>query len=318
MNILLFTHKIDIDGMGSAVLSKLVFDSVDIEYCDTFEINDKLSQKIQDSSILNYDKIFVTDICPSENLIERIEKIDELNSKFKILDHHLSILEKMKKPHKIAKLMVENLYGKCSGTSLFYEYLKENNLILPTESIDEFVELTRQYDTWEWKNKFNNEKANDLNIMFSILGLNAYIEDYYNKLKNNLNLFSENDQSKITAYREQLKQICENYINQIHVENVQNNVVAVIDDMKDEYKNDVAEMLKLTPDINIDFISMFIPKRNTLTMRAINSEINVGKIAEHFGGKGHKSASSCTLTPEVKSAFNIKTKNNVIENQPEK
>ncbi len=38
------------------------------------------------------------------------------------------------------------------GTSLFYEYLVSNNLIdVNNKAIQDFSQLTRKYDTWEWK-----------------------------------------------------------------------------------------------------------------------------------------------------------------------
>ena len=57
MKILLFTHKIDIDGMGCAVLAKLAFDDIEVVYCDTFEINQQIQRYIDNSSIYQYDKI---------------------------------------------------------------------------------------------------------------------------------------------------------------------------------------------------------------------------------------------------------------------
>ena len=37
MKVLLFTHKSDIDGMNEVILSKLVFDDVKYELCETFD-----------------------------------------------------------------------------------------------------------------------------------------------------------------------------------------------------------------------------------------------------------------------------------------
>lgn len=306
MKVLLFTHIVDIDGMGSAVLSNIAFENPDIIFCDTFEINQKVLQKLEDKSIYLYDKIFITDLCPNEELIEKIENDENLKTKVQILDHHISILESLKSSHKIAKIVIENSAGKCSGTSLFYDYLKENSLILPNKIADDFVELTRQYDTWEWKAKYNNEAANDLNIMFSIFGKENYVEIFSKKLENNEALFSENDKILINEFKENMNRICDSYIQKIHIETVVNYTAAVIDEMEDEYKNDVAEKLKSKKDLNVDFVAMLITKRNTISFRSIKPDFNVGKIAEIFGGKGHKPAGSCTASLEAKTAFKIK------------
>lgn len=306
MKVLLFTHKIDIDGMGSAVLAKLVYQNVDIIYLDTFEINEKLQEKINNNSIYAYDQIFITDICPNELLIQQISNDERLKDKFLILDHHISMLENLSKPYKIANIKVENKFGKCSGTSLFYDYLISHLILNETPVIKQFVELTRQYDTWEWKTKYNNEDANNLNIMFSILGRNNYVESCYNKLANNLELFDESDIKKIANFKSHQKQICEDYISSIHVEKVNGFACGVFDNMQDEYKNDVAEMLKENNFLNIDYVAMFIANRNTLSFRSIKQDFSVREVAESFGGKGHKPASSCALTDEVKEAFKLK------------
>ena len=39
----------------------------------------------------------------------------------------------------------------CCGTSLFYKYLITNNYLKRIITLDKMVELTRKYDTWEWK-----------------------------------------------------------------------------------------------------------------------------------------------------------------------
>ncbi len=305
MKVLLFTHKVDIDGMGSAVFAKLAFNNPTIVFCDTFEIDQKIEEKFDDNSIYDYDRIFVTDLCPSESMLERLSSDKNLTDKFLVLDHHISILEKMSKPHKNTFVIVENEFGKCSGTSLFYDYMLSEGLIFETASTKEFAELTRQYDTWEWKNIYHNETANDLNIMFSLLKIDGYVEYFYNILHNNFELFDAISLSQIQNYKNQQKIACEESLKQIHVEKVNGYTVAVIDAMTDENKNDVAEMLKSNNPQNVDYIAMVITSRNTLSLRAIKSEINIGNIAEAFGGKGHKSTGSCVINNHVKNIFNI-------------
>lgn len=62
MKVLLFSHKSDIDGMGNVVLTKLAFEYVDYVLCETFNLQNEISAFIEDSSIYNYDMIFITDL----------------------------------------------------------------------------------------------------------------------------------------------------------------------------------------------------------------------------------------------------------------
>ena len=57
MKILIFTHKNDIDGMGNAILSKLAFKNVDYILCETFDLNQKVTEFVTTRKIYNYDRI---------------------------------------------------------------------------------------------------------------------------------------------------------------------------------------------------------------------------------------------------------------------
>ena len=74
-------------------------------------------------------------------------------------------------------------------------------------------------------------------------------------------------------------------------------------DMEDKYKNDVADAIKSNNTSNIDFIAMVINDRNTLSFRLAKDDIDLSKIAEYFGGKGHKTAGSCVITNIVKMSI---------------
>ena len=51
MKVLLFTHKNDIDGMGNAILGQLVFTDFTYELCETFELNKRIKDYIENKSI---------------------------------------------------------------------------------------------------------------------------------------------------------------------------------------------------------------------------------------------------------------------------
>ena len=77
MNVLLFSHKNDIDGMGNVVLAKLAFDKVDYILCETFDLETNVMNTIDTKKIYTYDKIFITDLCLKETSLQRIFE-DEL------------------------------------------------------------------------------------------------------------------------------------------------------------------------------------------------------------------------------------------------
>ena len=63
----LFTHT-DLDGFGCAVLAKLAFENVDIEYVDYDEVNATVSAYL--SVATKEDIIYITDISISEAVAE--------------------------------------------------------------------------------------------------------------------------------------------------------------------------------------------------------------------------------------------------------
>ena len=306
MKILLFTHKIDIDGMGCAILGKLAFDNIDIVYCDTFEINQQIQKYLDNSSIYNYDKIYVTDLCIKQPLISFFAEDKELSKKTIILDHHKTEIEEGNDKYPFSTIVVQDEKGKCCGTSLFYNYLLTQELLKANSNLEEFVELTRQYDTWEWKTIYNNEKANDLNILFSILKRDKYVNQLYNKLlnKHNSSLFDSDDIQSINNYKQKLLRICLDYIKNIHVVKLHNLNVGVIANVEDEFRNDIADTLKENNALNLDLVALEINGRNTISFRSI-SQVDVSKFAEIYGGIGHKSAASCPKNDNILKALNI-------------
>lgn len=171
----LFTHT-DLDGVGCAILAKLAFGKeVDIEYCDYNNVNEKVREYLytRDDS-LSY--IYITDISVNEEIAKLL---DERGGVY-LLDHHPTALELNK--YSWCKVILEDLNGlKTSGTKMFYRWLSMNGCISEdlenNKSLDRFVELVRDYDTWRWstlgEDGFICKKINDLLYLY---GRDFFIE----------------------------------------------------------------------------------------------------------------------------------------------
>ena len=169
MKILVFSLVSDIDGMGGVVLAKLSFAEVDYVLCETFNLSEYIKKKINDGSIYEYDKIFITDMWLEDPSI--ITNNERLKNKTLVFDHHESALDiKGLKELDFVTIRIFDEKERCSGTSLFYEYLVSQNLIPNNLAIDEFVELTRLYDTWEWITVKSEPMAKDLTTLFNAVG----------------------------------------------------------------------------------------------------------------------------------------------------
>jgi len=311
MKILLFTHKNDIDGMGNAVLAKLAFDEVEYVLCGTFDLTEKVSKYLENGTIYDYDKIFVTDLCLEDPILTKIANDEKLKSKILNLDHHKTFTDPKYTKHQFIKVIIEDDHGLCCGTSLFYNHLVKENLIDGTnQAIKEFVELTRQHDTWEWKNIYNNEKARELATLFDVTGTNAYIEMMTKKLKKSETKTFEFDDFETMLIKNRLMQVEEKmkyYADNVIYKDILG-LKAGINFITYEYRNELGEYYREN-NFDMDFAMMIAIDHGVVSYRSVKDGVRVRDVAEHFGGKGHDKAATNPITKEQeKEIIKILTK----------
>lgn len=302
MKVLLFTHKNDIDGMGNAILAKLAFDSVDYVLCETFDLKKKVEEYFKNKKIYEYDKIFITDLCLGEENLKQIDEDEKLKGKFQIIDHHKTYEDEKYKRFSFVQVKLNNDHGLCCATSLFYEYLLNNNYLVRNDAIDEFVELTRQHDTWEWKNIYNNEKSRELAILFDAIGINGYIKFIYEKLlKEQTFEYNEIEVMLIDNKKIEISEAVEGYLDKIYYKNILDLKAGIIF-INYEYRNELAEYLRENK-YDIDFVMMISLDRGVVSYRSTKDGVSVRKVAEYFGGKGHDKAATNPITSKSKESI---------------
>lgn len=302
MKVLLFTHKNDIDGMGNTILAKLAFDSVDYVLCETFDLKKKVEEYLKNKKIYEYEKIFITDLCLGEENLKQIDEDEKLKGKFQIIDHHKTYEDEKYTRFSFVQVKLNNDHGLCCATSLFYEYLLSNNYLVRNDAIDEFVELTRQHDTWEWKNIYNNEKSRELAILFDAIGINGYIKFIYEKLlKEQTFEYNEIERMLIDNKKIEISEAVEEYLDKIYYKNILDLKAGIIF-INYEYRNELAEYLRENK-YDIDFVMMISLDRGVVSYRSTKDGISVRKVAEYFGGKGHDKAATNPITSKSKEAI---------------
>jgi len=293
---LLFTHGIDIDGYGCAVLAKLAWgDSVDIVYADNFDLDDKFVKIWGKTGFAEYNEVFVTDHCLSMALCNMVDKKSNIKKKIKIFDHHSSRIGNQDKFSWVS-IISERDGKKESGTSLFYDYLCEKGLLESSDKLETWVELTRLYDTWEWK-KVDNQKANDLNTLALSVGREEYIRRLYQDHVLNENFdFNAQECQIIEKYKIDFQKQIKRYVQQIRVVEIDGARAGFVE-ILDVFKNDIGgEIKKNGNENNIAFLIMPVKDRNTVSLRVVDDNFDVSKVAEKFGGGGHKGAASFPLS----------------------
>ena len=297
MKVLLFTHKNDIDGMGNAVLARLAFEEVNYVLCGTFDLINKVNEYILNKKIYEYDKVFITDLCLDEETLFKISNDLALKDKFLIFDHHKTYEDEKYTKYSFVNVKLKNDKGLCCGTSLFYDYLVESNYLDRNCAIDEFVELTRLHDTWEWKNIYNNEKARELAILFDCLGTDGYIGFMYDKLVcSDKFIFSEVETLLINNKKIEIDEVISEYMKKMYYKEILGLKAGILF-IDYQYRNEIGEYLRENK-YDVDFVMMIALDRGVVSYRSVKSGVSVRQVAEYYGGKGHDVAATNPITED--------------------
>ena len=302
--VIIFTHGIDIDGFGCAILGKLAYPNAVIIFADNFDIDEKIKSF---KNLEAFDKIYITDHCPSLELCKNIEGNENLLSKTKILDHHASRINEQGALSWI-DIISEDESGKKCGTSLFYEHLVGIKKLQKTKALDDFVELTRLYDVWDWINDSQNGiRSYRLNTLFQAVGRDKYIEKMLNRLKEDQLGLSDEDENLVDEYILDFNNQLQQYTQSIKVIDFAGNRVGFVEIM-DLFKNDVAkEVRRINNPDNLDYLLMPLLDRNSVSLRNVKPDFDVSKVAKELGGGGHSAAASFpkeNLPNEIKQLIN--------------
>lgn len=282
--VLVISHEDDIDGLGGVILGYLAFKDIDymlIHVNEQTEIVDFVKNS-------NYEKVFITDLGLEDKIAD---EINELGMNILHFDHHETNVYASKYAFSTVEIQ-RNGISTC-GTELFYLYLKENNLLKDNALIKRFVEDTRAYDTWDWV-KNNNVEANDLNKLFGIVGIDTYISKMVDKLRNNnKDIFDETDK-----YLIELKTQEENELIELSDKSL---IIREKDGLKfgivfgNKFLSIIGNTL-CNRHPELDYMLLIDPLEMKASLRSVR--IDVSKVAESYGGGGHKYAAGFGLNEE--------------------
>ena len=285
MNVLIFSHKSDIDGMGSVILSKIAFSKVTYDLCESKTLEEEFNKYLENETIYDYDLVFITDLTIRDKFAKEIAKLKKLKNKIFIFDHHRFTLEDVKENYDFLTIKVQDNLGLCSGTSLFYDYLIQNNYLSKDNKLwYEFKEIVRKYDTWEWKTIYNDTLPRDLTLLYNTLDNESFIELMVKKLQENKAKFKFNKFEKMLINSRKIKFALDNlYYKEFKGEKV---VIAIA---TYDFRNDIADYLR---DIKVDatLIAIVSPDYNTISFRTISNTLVANDIAKYFKGRGNTRA----------------------------
>ena len=289
----LFTHT-DLDGVSCEILGKIAFgEDIDVVRCNYGDIDTKVEEFINDAK--EYDKLFITDISVNKEIADKLLSVSD---KVILLDHHKTALWLNEYPYALVQVEDESV-GKMCGAYLFYEYLKKNHKEFDdTPALKLFIDYVRMYDTWEWKEKYDNIIPKRLNDLMYIDGPNEFIDKMVYRLENNLFILDDTDLMKL--------QIEQTYINSYIAQ--KNETLMVNDDLfpgytvgitfADKYISELGNKLcELHPEL--DFVVLINMSTLTVSYRTVKDNLDLSDIAKGFGGGGHPKASGSRFDASI-------------------
>ena len=289
----LFTHT-DLDGVSCEILGKIAFEEdINVVRCNYGDIDAKVEEFINGAE--EYDKLFITDISVNKEIADKLLSISD---KVILLDHHKTALWLNEYPYALVQVEDESI-GKMCGAYLFYEYLKKNHKEFDdTPALKLFIDYVRMYDTWEWKEKYDNIIPKRLNDLMYMDGPNEFIDKMTYRLGNNLFILDDTDLMKL--------QIEQTYINSYITQ--KNETLMINDDLfpehivgivfADKYISELGNKLcELHPEL--DFVVLINMSTLTVSYRTVKDNLDLSDIAKGFGGGGHPKASGSRFDASI-------------------
>ncbi|SEN42329.1 Oligoribonuclease NrnB or cAMP/cGMP phosphodiesterase, DHH superfamily [Paenisporosarcina quisquiliarum] len=297
----LLSHN-DLDGVGCGILAKLAFgEQVKVRYNSISSLNREIEYFLENDEPDTF--LFVTDLTPNEDNEKRLNDFYNAKGKVQLIDHHKSALHF--NDYEWGYILVEDHEGKLtSATSLFYEYLVTNKLLEPTAALTEFVELVRQYDTWEWE-KNENHQAHSLNSLFYLISMEEFEEKILERLRTNDHFdFDEFEKKILKMEADKIDRYIRRKKREIVQATIGEHLAGIV--YAETYHSELGnELGKEYP--HLDYIAIVIMGGKRISLRTIYDHIDVSEVAGQFGGGGHQKASGCTLTEEAYKLFVLDT-----------
>ena len=140
MKVKIFSHKSDPDGIGSVIVVSLAYQNTSFEvFPNNRELDERLVEFLSNKEYLNYDKIYIADLCPNNVLLKKMASLT--SNPFVVYDHHLT---SSKETESYSFVHIEASNHECA-TSLLYDDLK---VVFANDTLNTLVYLTRMHDTW--------------------------------------------------------------------------------------------------------------------------------------------------------------------------
>ncbi|WLR59357.1 DHH family phosphoesterase [Guptibacillus hwajinpoensis] len=291
----LFTDS-DLDGTACALIAELAFENeAEITHCTYRNLDDRVEAFLLQNS---GDPVFITDLSVNEHVEKHLEERYQKGSHVQMIDHHATAMHF--NDYEWGFVDPGDDKKTCAAT-LFYQFLLEKEKIERMESLEQFLELVRKYDTWEWEED-NEVDAKRLNDLFSIMGRETFKSEMLRRLTRDPDSFAFNESEEMILDLEERK--IERYIHQKNRQLVQMEVdeycIGLVH--AESYHSELGNELNKR-NSHLDFITIINDGSRRLGFRTIHDEADVSEFASRYGGGGYPKASGCEMNEDTFRIF---------------
>lgn len=288
--ICLVTHVADADGAFPIVLAQLVFKELDVFSCEVSEVDDTLNSIFL--HVDDYEKIYIVDLCMSEEMADKIDGNDKLKEKIQVFDHHVS-RQSFNRYSFISVIDEQNGRKEC-GTTLFYQYLKSicSLEVLDKPCLKTIIELVREGDTFDFTNA---EVAFQFGSLYAIYGRERYIKHFYDYVLNHDEfIFSETDKLLISLEEEKTKTYISEKMEHVKYASISGVRVGIV--FAEQKRSLLGHAMAEKLDIDI---AVVINVDRSVSYRADKDNVDISVLAIPNGGGGHKHAGGSPLPVDL-------------------
>lgn len=311
LRIKMITHN-DLDGKGCAVLASILNPEkyiVNITLIDYTKIDETVNNTLKNYD--DFDICIITDLVVKKSTFDLIEAFNCNNAEKQIfiIDHHVYDFNIGEYDFVLVKPSSDkNMRAEC-GTSLLYNVMgKLSDMIdckFNNETLTNFVEFVRLYDTYEWVKEFKNEDniAVVLNKLSLLYTTDSFIEYITKSILENDSVLSidvisfilENDKS----LKQKLNKLRRLNVKDFNIGNPEEKYNALVIFSDKENASIIADMIRkgefLGCENNPEVLFVIDINSSAVSLRALTENVNVLNIAKHFGGGGHNKAAGFIL-----------------------
>ncbi|WP_404359177.1 oligoribonuclease [Cytobacillus firmus] len=295
----LYTHN-DLDGVGCGIIARIAFGKdVEVRYNSVMGLDYQIEKLLKNEKNIKDDFLMITDLSVNDENLIRLDDLAKGGGNVRLIDHHKTALHF--NDYSWGRVKVQYEDGRLTAaTSLLYEYLQEHEMIQPSQALDEFVELVRQYDTWEWDQN-ENIKSKNLNDLFFMISIEEFEEKMTERIMSSDTFeFDEFEQKLLDMEEEKI----ERYVRRKKREMIQTFIGEYCTGIvhAESYHSELGnELGKEYP--HIDYIAILNLGGKKISFRTIHDHVDVSAVAGKFGGGGHAKASGCSMGKDAYKLF---------------